>query len=209
MYELSRGHIAFNKFGKRKDTVRKAGMLKAVIRVCVTNPRYDEEWAKFAKTVRKVQSVKVRQCVAPRRDAVPVLSPCTHLRTRDPPPTSSPLVIGPRVRDQGAKPHAERFQRVRRPLLDGDVGRQVREGQEAQGQENTQPGLLHVLRVLDQVARPGDIEAAGACTVDEGSRVYRRGGLSLTHMRACVRALALIPPAPRRFTTRTCSARTS
>ena len=23
MYELSRGHIAFNKFGKRKDTVRK------------------------------------------------------------------------------------------------------------------------------------------------------------------------------------------
>jgi hypothetical protein len=40
-YDVMRGHINFNKFGKRRDTVRTIGLLKAVIRVCLKNPRYD------------------------------------------------------------------------------------------------------------------------------------------------------------------------
>jgi len=91
-YELVRGHIAFNKFGKRRslwillttsfimprryiyrsihsklanacmyyvciniymhlccarNTLKKVGLLKAVIRVCMKNPRYDEEYGLF------------------------------------------------------------------------------------------------------------------------------------------------------------------
>ena len=39
-YELQRGHIAFNKFNRRRNTLRKSGSLKAVIRVTMKNPRY-------------------------------------------------------------------------------------------------------------------------------------------------------------------------
>ena len=46
-------------------------MLKAVIRVCVTNPRYDEEWAKFAKSVRKVQKCVIRLYVIKAQNLMP------------------------------------------------------------------------------------------------------------------------------------------
>lgn len=71
-YDLYRGHIAFNKFGKRKDTTRKVGLLKAVIRVCVKNPRYDEEYAKFSRTIRNVTDCVVRVYILRAQNLTPM-----------------------------------------------------------------------------------------------------------------------------------------
>eukprot|EP00596_Hydrurales_sp_CCMP1899_P004949 CAMPEP_0119051930 /NCGR_PEP_ID=MMETSP1177-20130426/73383_1 /TAXON_ID=2985 /ORGANISM="Ochromonas sp, Strain CCMP1899" /LENGTH=1845 /DNA_ID=CAMNT_0007031303 /DNA_START=346 /DNA_END=5881 /DNA_ORIENTATION=+ len=71
-YPLQRGHISFNKFGKRKDTTQRAGVLKAVIRVCTNNPRYDEEFNKFGKSVRQTQRVVVRLYVIRAQNLMPM-----------------------------------------------------------------------------------------------------------------------------------------
>jgi hypothetical protein len=70
-YDLFRGHIAFNRFNKRKNTLKKVGMLKAVIRVCVKNPRYDEDYGKFARTIRQTNSCLVRCYVIKANNLMP------------------------------------------------------------------------------------------------------------------------------------------
>lgn len=52
--------MAFNKYGRRKDTKRKVGILKAVIRVCLRNPILDEEYNTFAKSIKAVNDCVVR-----------------------------------------------------------------------------------------------------------------------------------------------------
>jgi hypothetical protein len=71
-YEFFRGHIKFNKFGKRRDTVRKIGTLKAVIRVCTKNPRGDEEYNKFAKMIRQVTKCVVRVYITKSKNLMPM-----------------------------------------------------------------------------------------------------------------------------------------
>ena len=71
-YEFYRGHIKFNKFGKRRDTVRKIGTLKAVIRVCTKNPRSDEEYNKFAKMIRQVTKCVVRVYITKAQNLMPM-----------------------------------------------------------------------------------------------------------------------------------------
>lgn len=55
-----RGHIKFNKFGRRKDTRQDVGQLRAVIRVCVSNPRGDVPYNKFFNSLKSVTKVQVR-----------------------------------------------------------------------------------------------------------------------------------------------------
>lgn len=71
-YELFRGHIAFNKFGKRRNTMKKIGQLKAVIRICVKNPRYDEEYNLFNKTIRQNMKCVVRLYIIKAQNLQPV-----------------------------------------------------------------------------------------------------------------------------------------
>jgi hypothetical protein len=59
-YEIFRGHIAYNKFGKRRNTLRRVGVLKGVIRCCLKNPRYDIEYDTFFKTLRQNVPIVVR-----------------------------------------------------------------------------------------------------------------------------------------------------
>ena len=59
-YDIIRGHISFNKFNSRKDTTRKVGLLKAVIRITMKNPGYDEEYNKFAKQIKVVNDCVIR-----------------------------------------------------------------------------------------------------------------------------------------------------
>jgi hypothetical protein len=59
-YEVYRGHVAFNKFGKRKETKQKVGLLKAVVRICVRNPLHDDEYNKFAKSMKAVTNCVLR-----------------------------------------------------------------------------------------------------------------------------------------------------
>ena len=59
-YRLSRGHISFNRRGKRKDTTQQVGFLRAVFRVCVTNPKNDTPYNKFFNSLRNQTSVAVR-----------------------------------------------------------------------------------------------------------------------------------------------------
>jgi hypothetical protein len=70
-YDLMRGHVAFNNFRKRKNTLRKVGSLKAVIRVTTKNPRYDEEFTAFAKAYRKVEKAVVRVYVIKAQHLLP------------------------------------------------------------------------------------------------------------------------------------------
>ena len=79
-YPLFRGHVAFNKFGKRRDTVVECGVLKGVIRVCPKNPRNDEEYNKFSRTIRKVEKCIVRVYVIKAQN----LQPLDWLGTSDP-----------------------------------------------------------------------------------------------------------------------------
>lgn len=58
-YSLYVGHIASSRIGARKNTVRQAGTVKAIIRVCTTNPKYDEEYNSFLRTIKTS-----RPCVA-------------------------------------------------------------------------------------------------------------------------------------------------
>eukprot|EP01042_Synura_sphagnicola_P010337 gene10337-13269_t len=41
-YVMYLGHISSTRLGRRKKTLREVGILKAVIRVCMTHPAYDE-----------------------------------------------------------------------------------------------------------------------------------------------------------------------
>lgn len=59
-YEIIRGHVAFNKFNRRKDTTRRVGVLKAVIRICTKSPLYDDEYNKFAKQIKSVNQCVLR-----------------------------------------------------------------------------------------------------------------------------------------------------
>jgi C2 domain len=59
-YRLTRGHVSFNKFGRRKDTLQDVGYLRGVIRVCVTNPTLDVPYNKFFNSLRQVTKVQVR-----------------------------------------------------------------------------------------------------------------------------------------------------
>lgn len=79
-YPLFRGHIAFNKFGKRKDTTTECGILKAVIRVCPKNPRNDEEYNNFNRSIRKVEKCIVRVYVIKAAN----LQPLDWMGTSDP-----------------------------------------------------------------------------------------------------------------------------
>jgi hypothetical protein len=79
-YPLFRGHVAFNKFAKRRDTVVECGVLKGVIRVCPKNPRNDEEYNKFSRTIRKVEKCIVRVYVIKAQN----LQPLDWLGTSDP-----------------------------------------------------------------------------------------------------------------------------
>ena len=60
LYDLKCGHIAFDKIGKRKDTIRKIGTLKSVIRVTTGNPRYDDDFNLLSKQLRQVINCKIR-----------------------------------------------------------------------------------------------------------------------------------------------------
>jgi hypothetical protein len=51
-YLLERGHVYFNYFGRRKDTTKLAGYLRAVVRVTTSNPRFDDEYNQFFKTLK-------------------------------------------------------------------------------------------------------------------------------------------------------------
>lgn len=79
-YPLYRGHIAFNKFGKRKDTTLECGVLKAVLRVCPKNPRNDEEYNNFNRTIRKVEKCIVRVYIIKAQN----LQPLDWMGTSDP-----------------------------------------------------------------------------------------------------------------------------
>ena len=79
-YDLFRGHIAFNKFGKRKDTTIKCGLLKMVVRVCPKNPRSDEEYGAFIRTIRKVEKCTVRAYIIKAQN----LQPLDWLGSSDP-----------------------------------------------------------------------------------------------------------------------------
>lgn len=59
-YEMTRGHVAFNRWGKRKETFRTAGLVKGLLRICAKNPRYDSEFDSFARQTRQVQECVLR-----------------------------------------------------------------------------------------------------------------------------------------------------
>ena len=59
-YKLVRGHISFNRRGRRKDTIQHVGFLRAVFRVCVTNPKNDTPYNKFFNSLRNTTTVAVR-----------------------------------------------------------------------------------------------------------------------------------------------------
>eukprot|EP01038_Epipyxis_sp_PR26KG_P011587 gene11587-15520_t len=71
-YDLFRGHISFNKFRRRKNTMMKVGLLKAVVRVCAKNPRFDEEYNKFYKNVKKIIPCEVRVYIIKAQNLQPV-----------------------------------------------------------------------------------------------------------------------------------------
>ena len=59
-YKLYRAHISFNRSGRRKDTMQYVGFLRAVFRVCVTNPKNDTPYNKFFNSLRNTTTVAVR-----------------------------------------------------------------------------------------------------------------------------------------------------
>jgi hypothetical protein len=71
-YDLMRGHISFNKFGKRKNTIRKVGIFKGVIIVTQKNPRNNEEYNKFAKRIRELEECVVRVYAIRAQSLMPV-----------------------------------------------------------------------------------------------------------------------------------------
>lgn len=71
-YDLYQGHIAFNKLGKRRDTTRKVGLLKAVIRVTLNNPRTDSEYTQFKNKIRIVEPCKVRVYIIKAQNLQPL-----------------------------------------------------------------------------------------------------------------------------------------
>lgn len=71
-YDLMRGHVAFNKLNRRKDTTRKVGILKAVIRVTLNNPRADREYNEFKEKLRRIETCKIRCYVIRANNLQPV-----------------------------------------------------------------------------------------------------------------------------------------
>jgi hypothetical protein len=71
-YDIVRGHLAFNKYDKRKSTLKKVGQLKAVIRVTMKNPRMDEEYNNFARSYRVPEKVVVRVYVIKAQNLLPM-----------------------------------------------------------------------------------------------------------------------------------------
>lgn len=71
-YDLFRGHVAFNKLNRRKDTTRKVGVLKAVVRITLNNPRADREYNEFKEKVRRIEACKVRLYVLRASNLQPV-----------------------------------------------------------------------------------------------------------------------------------------
>lgn len=71
-YDLYQGRIGFTKVGKRRDTMRKVGTLKAVIRVVLNNPRNDDEYTAFKQAIRRVEPCKVRLYVLRAQNLQPI-----------------------------------------------------------------------------------------------------------------------------------------
>jgi hypothetical protein len=83
-YDLFRGHVAFNKLNRRKDTARKVGILKAVVRVTLNNPRTDKEYNDFKDKIRRIEACKIRLYVLRASNLQPVDG--GWLLTHDPDP---------------------------------------------------------------------------------------------------------------------------